>query len=73
MVYLSIVLLGYFLSMGYFSGNPMFLLFLQLPEKSFIYKNISDNSKKCLSVCRRRRRPLLSVARLQPTPTYVQD
>ena len=41
--------------LGYFSSKPMFPLFMQLPEKSprlkfIIYKHVSDNSKKCLSV-----------------------
>ena len=36
--------------LGYSSSNPMFPLFLQFPEKRSIYKHVSDNSKKCLSV-----------------------
>ena len=50
-----------------------FPLFLQLPEKGprakwIMYKHVSDNSKKCLFVGKF----CLSVARLQPTPAYVE-
>ena len=39
-----------------------------------IYKYVSDNSKKCLSVCYFGILSVacLSVARLQPTPAYVE-
>ena len=52
----------------------MLPLFLQLPEKGprpkwTICKHVSDNSKKCLSVGNFW---ILSAARLQPTPAYVE-
>ena len=62
---------------GYFSRKPMFPLFLHLPEKKCprskwaIFKHESDKNKKCLQVilelCLSS-----SVARLQPTPAYIE-
>ena len=58
--------------LDYFSVNPMFPLFLRLPGKMVLDPNgsyINTFNTKIRNVCLS---SLMSEARLQPTPAYVE-
>ena len=62
--------------LGYFSSNPMFPLFLQPPKKVLDpngpYISMSQTEIRNVSLSVRSEFCLWSVARLQPTPAYVE-